>query len=100
MNEKKIKEAVNAFIKNSAWKSYYEDAPSKVCKRYVELDFYRSHDYSALYPDSAELKAVRAEQKKLQERMSLADWKHLAKYTGNNPFRAKCMEKIKALSGK
>ena len=98
MNEKKIKEAVDAFSKNSAWKRYYEDAPSKVCKRYVELDFYRSHNYSSLYPDSDELEAVHEEQKHLQDKMGVADWKHLAKYAGNNPFRGKCLEKIKELS--
>ena len=96
MNEKKVKEAVEVFTKNPSWKGYYDDAPTKECKRYVALDFYRSQNYSSMEQDEAD--AVRAEQKELQGKMGLADWKHLVQYQGNNPFRGLCLQKIRELS--
>ena len=98
MDEKKIQKAVDEFIKNPSWAEFYNNAPSKACKRYVALNFYLSDNYSSILNDAAVLKALKKEQAELEEKFKLSDWKHLAKYAPNNPGKKRILEKIKELS--
>lgn len=87
--EKDVKDALKLFLKNPFWKKYYETAPSDVCKEYIALEF----GYS-MAPKSDKYASRREE---LEDMFTVDDWKHIAKYAGNNPFKGKCLRKIKEL---
>ena len=89
MDDGKLKKAIGVFLKNPYWKEYYETAPSEECKEYIEHDFYFS-----LFGGSEE---IEKRDKELEDLFSVDDWKHLAKYAGNNPFKGKCRKKIREL---
>lgn len=92
--EKEIEKAVESFCENPFWKRYYESAPSENCKRYIALQFYNSE--RVLSGKNAE--SLTDERNELEEKFGVEDWKHLAKHAGNNPFRGKCLKKIRELS--
>lgn len=82
--------AINQFTKNPYWREEYETAPSDICKQRVALDFCFSTYYGQGYNDDDE-------RKRLESQLDLGDWKHLLKYSGNNPWRTKCKQKIAEL---
>ncbi|MCD8294875.1 MAG: hypothetical protein LUE27_06525 [Clostridia bacterium] len=90
--EDAIKEATKSFMKNPFWRKLYNEAPSDVCRRYMELTFCHSlniGDYS-FYPDM----------EKVEDRMDIKDWEYAGKYFGNNMYRAYCNKRIEALKAK
>lgn len=88
------KKAVERFLENPFWKKYYEDAPSEACKKYIELEFTNSMSVA----DGKGMLDIKEESQKCEDAFGIEDWKHLAKYAGNNPFRGKCLKKIRELS--
>lgn len=91
INEGKVEEAVEVFLKNNYWRGYYEGAPSDKCKRYIALEFYWSYDENATdYKEEGDAM--------LQE-LTLTDWEYLYKYSGNNPWRTQCKKRIVELKG-
>lgn len=94
VSEEKLQEAAAPYLanKHSYWPDFLNKAPSANCRRYVLLSFYTSsigHGDEEAY----------AEKKDLEQRFTLEDWKHVARYAGNNPFAAKCRQMIKQLGG-
>lgn len=97
INERKVRKAVRAFLKNPGWKAEYEEAPSPLSKRYKALKFYYS-EYDEKIDGNRRMEAdLDAELDDLETRMSLEDWKYLYKHAGNNPFRVKCRDRIEKL---
>ena len=87
--KKMIDDAIEHFSKNSYWKEEYETAPSDTCRERIAIDYCYSL-YGNGYDDDSE-------RDRLEAQLSLADWKHLLKYSGNNPWRGKCRQKIREL---
>ena len=81
MNEIKTQSSLNEFLKNPYWCEYYESAPTKACKRYIELEFYYSKELGKT-PDYNELKA---ERDSLEKEFTKVDWAHLYRHCANNP---------------
>ncbi len=90
----KLNESVSSFVENPHWKKYLEEAPSGECKAYIKLNFYLSDIES----DGPEKDAVIDKMNAYEDKLGLADWKHLLKYAGNNPFAGKCKKRIAELS--
>ena len=88
-DEKKVKQALHVYLKNDYWREYYENAPSDLCRRYIELDFADSW-----YDDSE----INKERISMYDVLGLEDWIHLRKYAGHNPFYARCEKMIRQLS--
>ena len=84
-----IDNALSVYLQNPYWKEVYDAAPSEESKRHCALTFYNSW-----YMGS---KDGIAEQKRIEKKLTLEDWKYLLKYTANNPFRTKCKENIERL---
>lgn len=85
-----IDNALSVYLKNPYWKEVYDAAPSEESRRHCALDFYNSW-----YMGN---KDGVAEQRRIEKKLNLEDWKYLLKYSGNNPFRIRCMENIERLS--
>lgn len=95
LNDKKMKDAISLFCKNDYWRKFYEGAPTDKCKRHIALGFYHSTYYADIGIEEAY-----KQQKAIEQKLTLADWKHLYKYSGNNPWRLKCKEMIEKLEKK
>ena len=93
MKTSEMKEAVAKFMENDYWKRYLEKAPSDKCKEYIKYSFY----YSTIDDDDDDIEEVVGVMNRLEDEMSLADWKHLYKYA-SGPFKGICKEKISELS--
>ena len=93
-NEKKMKTAMDLYMKNDHWKSVFENAPSENCKEYFRFSFYNSQ-YDE--PSGEEFFTVRD---KIYDSLGIDDWKYLKKNFPGSPFTKKCAEKIAELSGK
>ena len=80
--------ALNQFLKNDSWKTYYEQAPSKACRKCIEGEFVRSlySDYGSEY-----------DKDQLEEPLDLEDWRWLYKWCGNNPRKAFIANRISEL---
>ena len=87
--EEMISDAIESATSNPYWKECYETAPSDICKERIAIDFCYSK-YGDGYNDDAE-------RTRLESQLDLADWKHLLKYSGNNPWRSKCRKKVMEL---
>lgn len=78
-----------------AWLEEYNKAPSKECKAFEALTTFTAelewNKYFSTYEE------YQAEIARLESKLTLADWKHLYKYSGNNPWRLKCKEMIEKL---
>lgn len=83
---------IESFMRNEHWAKYYNDAPTDICKKYVEFQFLNSNRTIT--------EEEREEWGKLKGKMIKADWEHLHKYAGNNPFKVYCREKIKSFEEK
>ena len=96
VNQEKIDAAVEFFTgNNDFYKEKYEGAPSDECREKIALGFYFSTFWDEAHEDEEYFK-LRDE---IESKLTLEDWKYLAKYQGNNPGMAKIMQKIKELSG-
>ena len=89
IDEKKVKQALGVYLKNEYWREYYENAPSILCGRYIELEF-----ADGMYDDSK----INKERRSMYDVLGLEDWIYLKKYAGHNPFYARCEKMIKQLS--
>lgn len=87
--EKRIKIALNRFLKNDSWREEYENAPTDKCKRYIALSFYWS-----TYLDADDYKE---EAESLKASFGLEDWKYLYRQSSPNPFKAFCKSRIREL---
>ena len=85
----KMQEAIDEFIKNPYWRDYYEKAPTESCKQRIALTFCYS-----LY---GEPKDIKKQKEKLEKDFTITDWQYLYDNAGNNPFKAKCKQKIEEL---
>jgi len=81
----KVRENLEEWLENPHWAAYYNDAPSDKLKEYIALDFY--------YSETEEEEAAET-MDAIEPELSIEDWKHLLKYSGNTPARAKIMKKI------
>ena len=88
MNE--VMEGLGEWLDNPYWKAFYEEAPTEACKKYVAIYFYAS---------DTEDEAAFEEMDKLEKDFGLSEWKHLLKFSGNTPEKAKIMKKIQELEG-
>lgn len=91
LNESRIEEAVEAFCENEYWSGFYNQSPSGACRRRVALAFYLSKFHGDADFEPREYKA---EVERLESQFGLEDWKHMLKYSGNDPLRAEYMSKI------
>lgn len=82
-------EKLQTFLDNPLWREALDACPSAACRRYMEdglvNGFYCGDDPG--HPTRF-----------LEKQLTLQDWKHLKKYAGNTPFKAKCARKIEALT--
>ena len=83
-----IVKAVDLFRKNDFFREYYDKAPSYLCRQRIALQFLFS---LCFVRDEALIQ-------KIEDKMSLEDWKHLYRYSPNNPIKAKYQKKIDELS--
>jgi len=84
--------ALELYMGNPYWREYYEKAPSENCRRRIETGFC----YSAFRkPEN-----IREVLDALEEKLDLEDWKHLAKYAGNNPWGGKCRKKVREFAAR
>ncbi len=90
-NEKKLKRAISAFLKNPMYKEIYGNAPSEECKRYWEYLFYTS-EY-----DDIPMKSEIELRDKTYGDLTLEDWKYIKKYT-RGPMLGVIDRYMKALS--
>ncbi len=87
--------AVEEFTQNPFWKQYLETAPSEQCKEYIRLEFCYS---SLAIAGNDERDEVAETMDKLKTGFTVADWKHLKRYAGHNPFYTECNRMIEKLS--
>ena len=80
--------ALEMFLKNDAWREYYEKAPSDACRRAIEGEFVRS--MGSPYSDEYS-------REKLEAPLTLEDWKWLYRWCGNNPRKGYIAGKIEEL---
>lgn len=83
-----IREVLQEWLENPAWKSYYEDAPSDRCRDFIALEFFYSDTEDE--ETAREMDAVEAE-------LAAEDLRHLVLYAGNNPRKAALLRRIAAL---
>ena len=83
-----VKENLAEWLENPHWAAFYNEAPSDKLKEYIALDFY--------YSESGEDEVAEVLDA-VEDELSLDDWKHLLKYSGNDPNRAKIMRRITEL---
>ena len=93
--EEKIGEAVELFIQNPYWRTYYETAPSEFSKRRSELMFYWSVE-----TDESKIEEAMEEAKEIEKNYSLEDCRHELKFSGNNPSCVHWIKRIEELSEK
>lgn len=88
--DRKVAENLKKWMKNPYWRKYYEDAPTEKSRELIALEFYYS-EY--------ELDETIAELDRIEEELSLEDWKYLLKWCGNNPRKKIIHDRIVALGG-
>lgn len=91
IDQNEVQECLREWLNNPYWAEYYEGAPSEECKRYIELDFY--------YSDTEDEEAAK-EMDAMEGNLTVKDWKWLLKYSGDDPNKARIMNKIRELGGK
>lgn len=91
MCERDIMSAVAQGCQNPYWKQYYEEAPTKECKRYIALRFL----FSISAFTTEELILYKEEKNTLQNLFGIEDWRHLFRYAGHNPLKIYYRKMIK-----
>ena len=95
MNEKDMKKAIGAFLKNESWRNEYENAPSDLCRQYYGLCFYYSAEAMKGHEDIAnEISGVKSS---VEQKLGLEDLRYLYKKWGNNPQKARFRKRIEEL---
>ena len=77
-------ENLSEWLENPYWADYYYNAPSDFCKEYIAMDFY--------YSDTED-ESVAADLDRMEDRLTLADWKYLLQFS-TGPERAKIQKRI------
>lgn len=80
-----LKENLGKWIKNPAWREYYETAPSELCRLVISMEFWESE-----YESDTAANAIKI----MEERLSAEDWRHLYRYCGNNPRKEYIHDRI------
>ena len=83
--EAELRRNLKEWLKNPAWREYYETAPSDLCRLYISVEFWESE-----YDEDAAAEAV----KNLEKSLSPEDWKHLYRYCGNNPRKKYILDRM------
>ncbi len=78
------------FLANPYWREYYETAPTEKCRAYIGLEYCNSN---------RESDAIREAMKQTEAELTREDWKHLMKYSGNDPRRRYIRKKNRELEG-
>ena len=86
--EARLKENLESWLENPAWREYYETAPSDLCRMVISLEFWESE-----YETGAADCAI----KNLEGDLSAEDWQHLYRYCGNNPRKKYIHDRIMEL---
>ena len=89
MDKNEMKESLESFLENPYWAEYYNSAPSDMCKKYIQLEFY--------YSDTEDEDAIEP-MEEIEGDLDLRDWQHLLKYCENSPRKLVIQQKIKELS--
>ena len=89
MNE--IRSTLQDWLRNPAWKAYYDEAPSDRCRKFIALEF--------RYSDTEEEETAQ-EMDRIETELNADDLRYLAEHAGNNPRKAALMRKIWALQNK
>ena len=88
--DRKAAENLKGWLRNPCWREYYEGAPTEKCRELIAMEFYYS-EY--------ELDETAAELDRIEEKLSLEDWKYLLKWCDNNPRKKIIHDRIVALGG-
>lgn len=86
----KVEKNLEEWLENPRWRKYWEEAPSEKCREQIALEFHYS-EY--------ELDETAAMLDRIEEELSLEDWRYLLKECGNNPRRKIIQSRIAALGG-
>ena len=89
-----MKKAISEFGKNVFWREYYDNAPSKECKKYIAFKWC----FSLFYINEDEREAFVRDRNELEKTLGYLDWEWLYKHCGNNPNKSKYRKKMKELS--
>ena len=88
VSQREWDEALRLFLANPYWREYHETAPTEKCRAYIGLEYCNSNRGSD---------AIRKAMKQTEAELTLEDWKHLLKYSGNDPKRGYIRKKIREL---
>ena len=88
--ERKVAENLKEWMENPSWRESYEGAPSEKSRELIALQFYWS-DYG--------LDETLAEMDRIEEELSLEDWRYQFMWCGNNPRKKIIHDRIAALGG-
>lgn len=80
-----LKVTLEKWLKNPAWREYYETAPSELCRLVISMEFWESE-----YESETAANAIKI----MEERLSADDWRHLYRYCGNNPRKEYIHDRI------
>ncbi len=86
--KEKLRENLKEWLENPAWREYYETAPSEQCREIIALEFLYSDEESDEIADAMDEK---------EKGLTIADWRHLYKYCGNNPRKVFIQKRIREL---
>ena len=87
LDTKAVLDCLAEWLENPYWGEYYNNAPSDLCKEYIETYFYAS--------DTEDDDAF-AKMDEIEPKLSLEDWKYLLKYS-TGPEKGKITKKIAEL---
>jgi len=85
--------AFDTYMKNPAWRTEYESAPSQECKDYLKYTYYDSKFFNP-EKNADRLSELKAE---YESKLSVEDWEYLKSKAGNSPFVGYADRKIKEL---
>ena len=95
IDNEKMEKALQAFMKNPAYKKIYDDAPSEECKKYYRYEFYYSKYFD---PNADDVDEFIEMIKEPEKDLAVKDWEYLKDHAGTGPFVGYCNQKIKELS--
>jgi len=85
---KEIQSTLQNWLRNPAWKAYFDEAPSDRCKEFIALEFY--------YSDTEDEETAQ-KMDQIEAELNIDDLRHLVKYAGNNPRKAALIHRIEKL---
>ncbi len=88
-------QAMALFMKNPAWKTHYEDAPTEACKDYIRFIW-----YSSRYDEPEDVEEFKKLRDAYWSKLGVEDWEYLKKTHPGSPFTKLCNERIAELKKK